>query len=382
MSFSKVGDFVSFKLETTEIDLGDTPIENIFINDFMPMANGTYVKVYLLGYKYAYDRDLDIEVNNETIAKHLEIPLGDVLKAWEFWEEKGIVKRIPKNDKDKYDYKVKFLNLKQLYINNNYEHITLTKEPASEKRPKYHNCSTKEVIEANTSPLVQKMFRDVEYILGRPLFPNEKQRIVEWLYNYNLNPELIVKAFFYSMEIKGSKNVNTVEKVIRSWYNKGILNVEALMEHLKKKDERIYSYERIMKSLGFIGRNISEGERKVVDKWFDEYNFSLEMILKACENTKKTSNPSINYINGILSSWHSKGIKTVDEIEEKDKRVKTNNKNNKGRTRTYYKNLNRPKTAQTRFHNFEQRTSQYSSDELEEIARKKREEYYFKIKGD
>lgn len=74
-----------------------------------------------------------------------------------------------------------------------------------------------------------------------------------------------------------------------------------------------------MKSLGFIGRNISEGERKVVDKWFDEYNFSLEMVLKACENTKKTSNPSINYINGILSSWYSKGIKTVDEIEERIK---------------------------------------------------------------
>ena len=27
------------------MDLGDTPIENIFINDYMPMANGTYVKV-------------------------------------------------------------------------------------------------------------------------------------------------------------------------------------------------------------------------------------------------------------------------------------------------------------------------------------------------
>lgn len=84
---------MSFHLETTDMDLGDTPIENIFINDYMPMANGTYVKVYLLGYKYAFDRDSKIEVNNETIAKHLNIPLEDVLRAWDFWQEKGIIQR-------------------------------------------------------------------------------------------------------------------------------------------------------------------------------------------------------------------------------------------------------------------------------------------------
>lgn len=84
---------MSFHLETTDMDLGDTPIENIFINDYMPMANGTYVKVYLLGYKYAFDRDSKIEVNNETIAKHLNIPLEDVLRAWDFGRKKVLFKR-------------------------------------------------------------------------------------------------------------------------------------------------------------------------------------------------------------------------------------------------------------------------------------------------
>lgn len=101
-------DKMSFSLETTDMDLGDTPIENIFINDYMPMANGTYVKVYLLGYKYAYDRDARIEVNNSTIAKHLNIPLDDVLRAWDFWESKGIIEKIPRGNNDGINYKVKF----------------------------------------------------------------------------------------------------------------------------------------------------------------------------------------------------------------------------------------------------------------------------------
>ena len=42
-----------FYKEVNEIDLGETTIANIFIDIFMPMANGLYVKVYLLGYRQA-----------------------------------------------------------------------------------------------------------------------------------------------------------------------------------------------------------------------------------------------------------------------------------------------------------------------------------------
>ena len=39
-----------FILQEMQIELGDTPIENIFINDYMPSADGTYVKVKPMGY--------------------------------------------------------------------------------------------------------------------------------------------------------------------------------------------------------------------------------------------------------------------------------------------------------------------------------------------
>lgn len=362
-----VGGFMDFIVDTTNIDLEDTPIENIFINDFMPMANGTYVKVYLLGYKYAYDRDSNIEADNETIAKHLDIPLDDVLRAWDFWEEKGIIEKLPKEDGNRYDYKVKFLSLKELYIKNNFRPVTpFDENTKGETKQKYYSCDVKGLIEANNSPAIQQMFMDIEYIIRRSLAPHEKQKILGWLCNYNMNPDVVVKAFFYSVEKKGINKINYVEGIVRNWYNDGVINVEALMEHFKAKDKRFYCYERIMKAMGFGSRCISEGERKVVDKWFDEYNFSLEMILKACENTSKTSNPSINYIDGILSSWNKKGIRTSQDIEEKDKKE----------NRIPKKETNQNKRAvKTRFHNFEQRTEKYTSDELEEIARKKREKY-------
>ncbi|WP_352420471.1 DnaD domain protein [Proteiniborus sp.] len=354
---------MSFFLEITDLDLGDTPVENIFINDYMPMANGTYVKVYLLGYKYAKDNDDKLCVNNESISRHLNIPLSDVLKAWDFWEQKGIIIKHKKEDADEYDYKVEFLNLKQLYIKNNYM-LKTQANPA--KNTKVYTCTVEDLVESNKIPSIQEMFLSIDYIVRRQLVPNEKRKILEWLYNYNMNPEVIVKAFFYAVEKKGKRNINYVEGIVRNWYDMGITNLDALEKHTKTQDERFYNYDRIMKSLGFSSRIPSEAEIKVIDKWFDEWKFTMEVILKACENTKKTANPSVNYIDGILSKWRKKGITTVEDVIEKDKpQVAVQSKNSTN-------NSVRTNKIKTRFHTAEQRTARYTSEELEEIARKRR----------
>ncbi|RKD32093.1 DnaD domain protein [Thermohalobacter berrensis] len=351
---------MSFFKETTDIDLGDTPIENIFINDFMPMADGTYVKVYLLGYKYANDKDSNIEVNNETIAKHLNIPLSDVLKAWDFWEQKGIIKKHKKENGNEYDYMVEFLNLKQLYIKNNFRPIT--SKDNKEEQKKLYTCSVEDLLEANRIPSIQEMFYSISEIIKRPLVPNEKKKILEWMYNYNMSPNLIVRAYYYSVEKRNKKNVNYVHGIIRNWYDMKITNVEALESYLKQNNDKHYRYQRIMKALGYSFRPPSESEKATIDKWFDEWNFSMDIVLKAFEKTKNTSNPSINYINGILNSWYKKGIKSVDEIEEKDKPVSKNS------------NKQTKRKVKTKFHNFEQTTSKYTAEELEEKIRKNFEE--------
>lgn len=363
---------MSFSLETTDMDLGDTPIENIFINDFMPMANGTYVKVYLLGYKYAHDKDEKIEVNNQTIAKHLEIPLEDVLRAWDFWESKGIIKKIPAEENNKYNYKVKFLNLKQLYIKNNLS-LFNSKE---ENKNKQKSITPQELIDANQIPAINKMFNQIDYIMRRQTVTTEKQKILSWIENYNMNPDVIEKAFFYGVERKGIKNINYIEGIIRNWYDNGLTNMESIIEHFKTQDEKYYRYQRVMKSLGLDQRPITQGEMIVIDKWFEEYKFSMEMVLKGCESSSKVANPSVNYIDGVLKSWNEKNIKTLEDIEKKDKPAE------KKEYKVAKPLQSKAQPFKTRFHNFEQRSNKYSAEELENIARRKREAYNLKAKGE
>ena len=81
-----------FFKEVNEIDLGETTIANIFIDIFMPMANGLYVQVYLMGYRQACDPKANPNFNNVSLAKNLGVPLSDVINAWKYWEQKNIVK--------------------------------------------------------------------------------------------------------------------------------------------------------------------------------------------------------------------------------------------------------------------------------------------------
>ncbi len=355
------GVLMDFIKNTTDIDFGQTSIENIFINDFMPMANGTYVKVYLLGYKYATDRDENISVDNRSIAKHLNIPLEDVLGAWSFWENKGIIKKYSKDTDDSNDFIVEFLSLRQLYIDNNYKRIDSNSASQSHSSNKYedgYSCGPEDLIDANKIPQIKDMFYNIDQIMRRQLSPNERITVLEWIYNYNMDPDIIIKAFQYTVEEKKIKNIRYTGGIIRNWYDNGIISSKKLEEHLEDTSRNFIYYDKIFKALGFSFRQPSQSEKDVMDTWINEWQFSLEMILKACENSKKTSNPSINYINSILLAWKNDGLKEPEEVDNRESQNKADKKTDVKKTK---------KSQNNKFQNFKQRFDKYSNDDLEKI---------------
>ena len=350
---------MNFFLQEMQIDLGDTPIENIFITDYMPIADGTYVKIYLLGYKYAKDKQMNF--NNETIAKNLKIPLSDVLNAWEYWENEGIIKRHVLEDE--YNYNVEFVNLKQLYIDNVYKHIA----KISSKGDNY--IDNDELIFSSRNAENRKMMEEIEEMFARPLKITEKKKIISWMNNYKMKPEIMVQAFSYSINNKKVKRFSYIESVVSSWHDEGVCDIDSMVEYLEKRNDRFFIYSRISKALGFNNRILTEAEMKTIDKWIDEWNFSIEMILKCLDNSTKISNPNLNYFDSILDKWYKKGYKSIEDLkddkkpEEKPKIKEVSKVNNK-------------------FHNFDQKIKNYSEHELEQIAKKRFERKLNKLNID
>lgn len=354
---------MSFIKGSSSIDLGDTPVENIFIDVYMPMTNGTFVQVYLLGYKYALNREPNMQVSNKSIAKHLNIPLSDVLAAWDFWESKNIIIKHRLDDGDENNYSVEFVNLKQLYIDNNYRpaHGPADNTDIVEKKQSGpYSLSPRDLVEANQNPEVRHMFVEITKITGREFVPHEKSKLVDLLYKYNIEPPLIVEAFRYSKTKKNVRHIlNFASGVIRNWYDQGIFTVDQLQEYLLTQGERYGVYTRVFKALGFNMRGPSEAEMRIMDSWLDEFKFDMDIILAACENSSRTPNPNINYINSILKGWHGDGVKSLDDIK---------NLPAKGRQPTGRKQGQASPKIRTKFHLAKSRGDKYTAEELEELV--------------
>ncbi|WP_313339187.1 DnaD domain protein [Sedimentibacter sp.] len=342
-----------FILQEMQIDLGDTPIENIFIDDYMPDAAGTYVKVYIMGYKYAKDKQYSF--NNETISKNLDIPLSDVLEAWDYWEKEKIV--IKHQTDDEYNYCIEFVNLKQLYIDKVYKFVKISDNDKA-------NIND-ELISSAKGSENKKMMEEIEDMFGRPLKITEKKKIIKWLNDYKMKPEIMAQAFSYSINNKKKKGFSYIESVVTAWYDAGVNDIDTMVEYLEKRNDRFSIYSRISKSLGF-NRTLTEAEMKLIDRWVDEWSFSMEMILKCLDNSTKINNPNLNYFDKILSEWYKNGFKTIEDLKN-DKKPESKTKITKETAKT-----------KNKFHNFIQ-SDDYTGDDLEKIARKRFEKKLSKL---
>ena len=72
-----------------------TPVANQFLLEYMPMAKGDYVKVYLYGLMQCHHPQADASV--EQLGRELNMSGEDVLAAYRYWERKGLVRRVSDN---------------------------------------------------------------------------------------------------------------------------------------------------------------------------------------------------------------------------------------------------------------------------------------------
>ena len=286
---------MNFTKEKIDFYLMDTQIENMFINEYMPLADGNYVKVYLFARMYADQSDT---MSNETIAKHLNLEVEDVLKAWNYWERQGVIKKHKKSEANPFDYVVEFISLKQLFATGN------TKSSVSDQQKK--NYSPSDIEKAMRNSNIKKMFDQIQSISGRPFQGNEMFEILEWLDSYKMEPDIILQAYSYCVNKKNNNSFNYIAGIIRNWHDHHIQTLQDLEKHLEKTDSRHSMYKRILKALGLNFRYPTEEEMRIMDKWFDQWEFDLQTVLEACKKTSGISNPNINYINSVLKNWHEK----------------------------------------------------------------------------
>lgn len=271
--------------------LHDSHVENIFINEYLPAASGDFVKVYLFAYMYA---EYGMEMSNKVIAQQLSIPEKKVAEAWTYWEEAGAIRKHYIDASGNAEYAIEFVSLKeQMYGSSDTLSDSLAKQEAVFGDERF-----------------AELFSEIEATLGRSLSSTEIRNVISWIMDEKIPPEIISFGISYCVE-KGKSSFRYIETVIRGWIEKGRYTVDAVRQYLEEVDQRFYQYRRVMQALG-MNRNPSEPEKAMMDRWFDEYGFTMDRVMEAVGKTVGISNPNFSYMNRVLENWRRDANKRGD----------------------------------------------------------------------
>jgi DnaD/phage-associated family protein len=332
-----------FRLKSNNEDLGHTLLENVFINHYMPQAPGNFVKVYILGMKYAQNQS-NTSLSNEIIAKTLDISEEETLQAWKYWEAQNIIKLAPYSQGSQ-DVAIEFVTIKELMLN------------IKDKKPQIDKYSPDRIIAARQNFRIKDMFEYIKKIYGREPATNEMFTYLDWVDDYGMPPELVILLIDDCCS-RGKKDLPYLKQVAKNWFDAGINSLEKANEHNERHKEKWQKYGKVL-SFFRLGAP-TQVQEQMLHKWFYEFNYSEDVILRACSFTANTMKPSFSYLDKIITEWNNKGLKTIQEVEayitKSDNTAPTKSKPSS-------------KTQKSSFNNFANRT--YDASALEDILLKK-----------
>lgn len=201
------GNNLEFKIQNLSLDMGETSFENMFLNTYVPMADGDSLKVFLLLYK---DLKSSGEVDLEKIQRQLAFDDEKMNEIISYWTNMGVFRKKDRGDGTFY---LEIISLRQAYFGN-------SKANASENM-------------LDTSKRKSVMFNQVERIIQRQLTPQDIRRIHETLDEYKQDPELVTEAFRQAKEVN-NVDVKYVMGFLKTWRDQSIFS----LNDLKIKEER------------------------------------------------------------------------------------------------------------------------------------------------
>ncbi len=329
------------------IQTGYTPVTTVsdnFIMNYMPMANGDYVKIYLY-LLHCIKSGKNASVSS--LADLFQCTENDIKRAFKYWESKQLLV-IEENA----DQEITALSLKE-------EPSSISAAPAKTTAmteelvtaPKKQSYSAMEMKAFKEQTEIKQLLFVCEQYIGKQLTRTDLETLLYFYDTLHFSTDLIEYLVEYSVS-KGKRSLRYMETVALDWHKKGFTKVEEA-----KLDSKPYAKEcyLVLKALGINNHDPLPSEVSYVNHWLNDYGFTIDIILEACNRTiMQIHKPKFEYVDGILKAWKSAGVHHLSDVdkltaEHKNRAAKTSAKTDKPFT--------------TRFHNFEQHS--YNFEELE-----------------
>lgn len=401
---------------SSDIATSFTTVSDIFIDQYMPKANGEFVKVYLYLLR-ATGSGAGIATISE-IADHFSNTEADIIRALNYWASEGILQVQTGADGQIMGINLCSLsvsgmqaaqsniqsavadnaaqnnlqngvvnnatqnNLQNSVVNNAAQNISTVNtrmhdsvvEKLKSQTPDKAASSQKEytldeIKEFRKNPDISELFFIIETYLKHTLSSTDTNMVLYWLDELHFSTDLVEYLVEYCIT-KGHSSLRYMNKVALGWADAGIKTVDQAKDDAAAHSQIYYS---VMKALGITGRNLVDSEVSLINKWVGEYGFDIELVKAACSKTiSAIQKPSFEYTDSILANWRKKDVHTLKDVEVLDANfAKANKASATGSSQgTNAANCSsKPKSnnssSKNKFNNFNQRNNDY--DKLEKL---------------
>ena len=401
---------------SSDIATSFTTVSDIFIDQYMPKANGEFVKVYLYLLR-ATGSGAGIATISE-IADHFSNTEADIIRALNYWASEGILQVQTGADGQIIGINLCSLsvsgmqaaqsniqsavadnaaqnnlqngvvnnatqnNLQNGVVNNAAQNISTVNtrmhdsvvEKLKSQTPDKAASSQKEytldeIKEFRKNPDISELFFIIETYLKHTLSSTDTNMVLYWLDELHFSTDLVEYLVEYCIT-KGHSSLRYMNKVALGWADAGIKTVDQAKDDAAAHSQIYYS---VMKALGITGRNLVDSEVSLINKWVGEYGFDIELVKAACSKTiSAIQKPSFEYTDSILANWRKKDVHTLKDVEVLDANfAKANKASATGSSQgtNAANGSSKPKSnnssSKNKFNNFNQRNNDY--DKLEKL---------------
>lgn len=247
--------------------------------------------------------------NAEQVALCTGLSKQDAEDCLLFWEERGVIKKDGEENEEKAKEAVS--NLKTADIS-----VSVPAEKAKPAKPAVVKLPTQSEVARRLSQdeMLAATNAEAQLILGT--YGYRMQAVIVLLYDYyGFSPEMIITLLQYQKD-SGLPTPDAVKRRGEAWAKKGISSMDDVTRELKDLSVINSVYSDVRAYLGLLPKSPAGKTADYLREWAVTMDFSSEMILLALKNEGK----SFSSADKALRKWFKAGIKSPEDVKEKQKK--------------------------------------------------------------
>ena len=276
--------FCSFSEGAAMFDV--TPIENMFLLEYLPTAPDGFLRVYLYARMLCLHPELGGGIGD--VARALRMEEDAVFNAFSYWERQGLVERLTDRPPT-YAIRPLKVGAAQTEMDRDYY--------------KYR--------EFNAS--LQDLFG------AQLLHPSQYETANDWLNVLGMEQGAVLRLLEYELKHGGRQPAavfKRADKRAAEWAERGIRSLEDV-ERAISYDESVYAMANMVMKQFSMSRKPTVNELDCVRRWISEWKLTEADVRAAFPLTTKSRNPSIAYLDAILrAKVESGGDERFEKVKE------------------------------------------------------------------